>query len=167
MTPEELYELYLYNNPDGQQLIETLSITHSSLTQDYNIVREPEGLTLSIEGGIPTFFQGVNFEVRKNTSADDLDEEFSIVFDDVDGILKGEAGNIPLTTDEFVQVVYRAFISEDTSAPAFGPITLQGTSMTSSNDGQVTITAQSPSLNVNRCGELYTYERFPGLKSFL
>lgn len=166
-TAEELYERYLYNNPDDQNLIETISITHSNLTQDFDIVREPDGLTLTIETGEDVYFMGVNFEVSKNTSSDDMDEEFLITFDDTEGVLKDEAELIPLNTTELVKIVYRAFISSDTSEPAFGPITLNGTSMTAGNDGQVTVSAQSPSLVVNRCGELYTYERFPSLKSFL
>ena len=167
MTPEELYEQYLYNNPDYDRIIETITITHSDITQDYAICREPNGETCTNEDGTEVFYSGVNFEVSKNTSSDDLDEEFSIVFADVNGDLKAEAENIPLDTDEFVKVVYRAFMDSDRSAPAYGPITLEATSMTPTNDGSVTVTAKSPSLNVNRCGELYTYERFPSLKSFL
>ena len=166
-TPEELYELYLHNNPEEQRLIETISITHSEISQDYYIVREPDGETLFLEDGTEQFFQGVNFEVSKSTDSDDLDEEFSIVFDDADGTLKNEASRITISSSEFPVVTYRAYIDSDVSSPAYGPIKLQGTSMTAGNDGQVTVTAKSPSLNVNRCGELYTYERFSSLKSFL
>jgi hypothetical protein len=166
-TPEELYEKYLYNNPDGQRAYEVITISHSQLAQTYNVVKEAGGLDVTFEDGSDVSCLGVIFDVERESSSDDLDVSFSIVFDDQDGLLKDEANNIDLTTDEQVVVEYRIFMSTDTSEPAYGPISLYANTLTATTDGQVTIVASAPSVTVNRCGELYTYSRFPMLKAYL
>lgn len=165
-TPEELYEDYLYNNTDDIAY-EVLTISHSDISQTYNIAKEPGGLSVTFEDGSEVDCMGVNFEVSRESSSDDLDVKFSLVIDDLDDTLKTEAEAIPITSTEDVQVEYRIFMKSDTSEPAYGPITLYVDDMTAKTNGQVTLSIAAPSLIANRCGELYTYERFPMLRAYL
>ena len=48
-TPAELYELYLLNNPDGERLIEVVTISHSAMTQTYHITPTPEAVSVTFE----------------------------------------------------------------------------------------------------------------------
>ncbi len=144
-----------------------ITIKHSQISQDYNVVKEVGGLDVTFEDGTEVSCEGVIFECERASSSDDLDVSFNITFDDQDDALKGEADSIDLDTDEEVQIEYRIFMKSDTSEPAYGPIKLYGDSMTAGDDGQVTIAASVPSLVVNRCGQLYTYDRFPMLKAYL
>lgn len=166
-TPAELYELYLLNNPDDTRLIELIEITHPNLTKEFFLTPTPEEVTLTLENGANVIPRSVNMTVKKSASKDDLDERFTFTISDIFGELNDQADLIPLDSQEPVRLIYRGFISTDTSEPSEGPYVLQVTSMTQTTDGAVSLEAQSPSLVVNRTGELYTYERFPMLRGFL
>lgn len=166
-TPAELYDLYLLNNPDGQRLIEVVSISHSALTQTYHLTPTPEVVLVTLETSAEIVPVPTNLTVQRSTTKDDLDEQFTFNFSDIDGTLAAEADRIPLDSDEPVIITYRSFVADDTSEPADGPFVLYGVTMTKATNGTVTIQAQSPSLVVNRTGELYTYDRFPMLRGFL
>ena len=166
-TPAELYELYLLNNPQGERIIEVVSISHPDMTQTYHITPTPEAVSVTFEDSSVVVPEPKNMTVEKSKSKDDLDEQFIFNFSDPEGLISSEAALIPLDTDDDVIVEFRTFMASDTSAPAEGPFKLIGVSMTPSTDATVTIRAQSPSLVVNRTGELYTYERFPMLRGFL
>lgn len=165
-TPQEIYDNYLLNNPDGERHIEIVTISHSKLTKTYHLTPTPEPVSVTLETDEVITPEPVNLTVEKSSSKDDLDEKFNFNFADIDGRLNDEADNIPLDDEESVLITYRGFMASDTSAPAEGPFILNGVSMTKSTNGTVTIAAQSPSLVVNRTGELYTYERFPTLRGF-
>ena len=166
-TPQEIYEAYLLNSPDGERHIEVVTISHSKLSQTYHITPTPEPVAVTFETGGDVVPMPVNLNVEKSQSRGDLDEQFNFNISDIDGTLNDEADRIPLDDEEPLVVTYRGFMVSDTSAPCEGPFFLEGVSMTKSTDGSVTIAAQSPSLVVNRTGELYTYERFPMLRGFL
>lgn len=166
-TPQEIYEAYLLNSPDGERHIEVVTISHSKLSKTYHITPTPEPVAVTFETGGDVVPMPVNLTVEKSQSRGDLDEQFNFNISDIDGTLNDEADRIPLDDEEPLVVTYRGFMVSDTSAPCEGPFFLEGVSMTKSTDGTVTIAAQSPSLVVNRTGELYTYERFPMLRGFL
>ena len=166
-TPAEIYELYLLNNPDGERIIEVVSISHPNMTQTYHLTPTPEPVSVTLETGETIIPEPKNMTIQKSSSKDDLDEQFSFNFSDPEGLIAAEAKLIPLDTDDDVIIQFRTFMASDTSAPAEGPFDLIGVSMTPTTEATVTIRAQSPSLVVNRTGELYTYERFPMLRGFL
>lgn len=166
-NPAELYELYLLNNPDDVRLIELIEIYHPALTQTFLLTPTPEPVTLTLEDGRTITPRNVSMDVRKSSSKDDLDERFTFTISDIYGELNDQADLIPLDDQTPVSLIYRGFISTDTSEPSEGPYILQVATMTQSTDGSVSIEAQSPSLVVNRTGELYTYDRFPMLRGFL
>lgn len=166
-TPDELYELYLLNNPQGERIIEVVSIYHPDMSQTYHITPTPEAVSVTFEDDQVIVPEPKNMRVEKSRSKDDLDEQFIFTFSDPEGLIASEADRIPLDSDDDVLVQFRTFMASDTSAPAEGPFNLLGVSMTPATDSTVTIRAQSPSLVVNRTGELYTYERFPMLRGFL
>ena len=166
-NPAELYDLYLLNNPDNERIIEVISISHPDMTQTYHITPTPEPVTVVFEDNQIISPEPKNMTVEKSRSKDDLDEQFIFNFSDPEGLIASEASLIPLDTDDDVLIQFRTFMASDPSGPAEGPFNLAGVSMTASTDSTVTIRAQSPSLIVNRTGELYTYERFPMLRGFL
>lgn len=166
-TPAELYELYLLNNPDDERIIEVVSISHPDMSQTYHLTPTPESLLVTLETGEQIVPEPKNMSIDKPKSKDDLDEQFLFNFSDPEGLIAAEAKLIPLDTQDDVLVQFRTFMASDPSEPAEGPFNLVGVSMTPSTDATVTIRAQSPSLVVNRTGELYNYERFPMLRGFL
>lgn len=166
-TPSELYELYLINNTDDARLIELIEISHPSLTETFLLTPTPEPVSLTLENGSTITPRPVNMSVKKSSSRDDLDERFTFTISDIYGQLNDQADLIPLDDQTPVTLTYRGFISSDTSEPSEGPYILQISSMTQTTDGAVSLEAQSPSLVVNRTGELYTYDRFPMLRGFL
>ncbi len=165
MTPEEKFEYYLRNN-NKDRIIEGITMKHPQFEDEFNIVKEPKGEQLTLETGVVTEFQGGNMVIERANSQDDLDERFSLTFDDTYDNIQNNANLIDIDSDEKVDVEYRVFMESDKSEPAVGPIYLEGVSL-SFNNNVATIEAQSPSLAESRTGEIYTYERFETLKAFL
>lgn len=161
MTPEEKYNLYLQNNPAGERPIEVITISSPDISQYFNICREPDGVTVSFDDG-STFVDvdGANISVDKGKANDDLDEIYNITIGDTLGAIQQEVDQIPLDSADPVVVSYRLYMNSDLEKPAIGPVNLQASAI-SFDIGKVTIQAKSPSLAVNRTGELLTYARFP------
>lgn len=166
LTQLEKYNQYLLNNKTGERIIEVVTLSHSKFDQSFNLVKEPEGAIVTFENGSIVNCDGVNMDIRRASSEDNLDEKFGFAFSDVEGKIQDQADKIPLDSDEDVVVEYRLYMASDTSAPAIGPLRLQGVSL-STEIGKATINAESPSLIDSRTGELYTYERFPANRAFL
>lgn len=164
-TSLQKYEEYLLNNKSGERIIEVVTLSHSSFDDSFNLVKEPSGVTVTFEDGSVVECEGVNMDIKRSSSGDDLDEKFGFSFSDENGRIQEQANKIPLDSDEVIVVEYRLYIASDLTAPAIGPNRLEGVTV-SYELGRATIHAEQPSLTSSRTGDIYTYERFPMLKAF-
>lgn len=101
-------------------------------------------------------------------STDDLVQALSVTLGDVGDVIARETERVwdagGMNTRP--TLTYRAFRSDDLTAPIEGSIrTLEVVNVTTSKEG-CAFEARAPELNASRTGELYTYERFPMLRGF-
>lgn len=162
-------EFFLNSRKDVAQL-ELLEITHPNFTKPYRIVRNcRDGVTVDLsptELGI--FFEFWPAKFTGKAARTDLDYSITIDLGDVGEVIPTEVDAVAQQSgfSNKIELRYWVFRSDDLTAPIFGPIRLEGSSL--SFDGAFsTIEAKAPSLNTNKTGERYTVERFPMLKGFL
>lgn len=158
---------WLASAPQTRYAIIVLSISHSLFTQPYHLWRERQAGTVTDENSNELSVIPTNFDVSPAGSPANLDQVFDIAIDttDADDVFRDEIDRIPLSNNEPIVVVYRAYLSDDLSEPqAVNYLQAEGVVVTR---GQAAISAASPRLNVSRTGELYTMGRFPMQRGFL
>lgn len=165
MTPIEKYEQYLLNNNVGERIVEVIELSHSDFDSPFYLCREPSGVQVKLEDNTVIYADGVNMDIRRNTSGEDLDEKYSFDFSDVNNVIQDEADKIPIDSTEKVKVIYRLYMASTLMEDPAIIVRLEGKSL-AYKIGSVTIEAESPTLVANRCGKLYTMERFPPLLAF-
>jgi hypothetical protein len=151
--------------PQTVRRIQTLEISHSSMSKAFNLWREPYAGTTQA-GGATKNMLACNVETKLAGSAGNLDQKYDITVGtvDADDIFMGELDRIPLNTKEKIRVIYREFLSDDLTAP-LASHRLQAESVAYVL-GAASISAVSPRLNMLRTGELYTPKEIPMLRGF-
>lgn len=163
---EARLRIFLASAPQAVWPIQTLQISHSTMTQTFNLWREPyAGVTTA--DGVPRTMTPCNFEIKLAGSPGHLDQQFDIRLDLVDAMdtFREQLDRIPVGTREFISIVYREYLSDDLTAPqASAALQAEGVTWTK---GAASISAVSPRLNITRTGELYSPRAVPMLRGFL
>jgi hypothetical protein len=167
--PQEYVE-YVLNSSASVVQIELLEIAHPAFSQTYRIVRNVEdGITVTLEGGAVASFDYYPAQIELRSDNDDLDQELSITLGDLGELLPTELDAVAASTQGFAQkptLIYRTYRSDDLTQPMVGPLRYEISNLAFTRDG-CTFAAKAPSLNLNKTGEIYTFERFPMLRAFL
>lgn len=163
---EQRLREFFASAPQRIHRIETLEISHSSMTKTYYLWREPYAGEITTEDGVRTV-QPLNFQAKIAGSEGHLDQVFEIPLDttDVENDFRTEMERVPLDTTERVRLVYREYLSDDLTDVLTRAV-LQVESVVYSL-GAAKITAVSPRLNINSTGERYTPRDAPMLRGFL
>lgn len=163
------YAAYFLSSPSSIVYLETLEISHPNFTRTYWIVRNAiGGLQAYVEGGVLRTFEYYPLRIKPVGSSDDLEQTLQVDLGDLGEIIPAELDAIEAAGNMGTKpaVIYRAFRSDDLSAPLAGPLRLELANISSNREGS-SFDAKAPSLNVNRTGELYRIERFPMLRGWL
>ena len=167
--PDDYTEFFLNSSSNIIQY-ETLEITHTNFSKVWYLVRNAQsGLTAFLEDLITE----VNYEfcpmgISESAESDDLDFGLRIELGDVGEILSAELDNI-VSADNLNEkpiLKYRTYRSDILTQPMLGPFELDIEEITFDKQG-ATFQAKAPTLSLKQTGELYTTDRFPGLKEFL
>ena len=167
---DQKYVKFLLDSKRSIIEFETIELSHPAFTQSYFIVRNhPSGLTLGVESLDGSFqqveFQYVPMTVTPTAFRNDLDFGLEISFGDLGEILQVEANRVLASPENRVKpnLIYRGYRSDDLSAPMNGPFELTINDITFNRDG-ATFIADARRLNLTRIGEVYTTQRFKGLR---
>lgn len=160
---------FFLNSSSRVILYDTVEISHPSFSKVYRIVRNSRrGLSAQIEGGTPVLFEYYPIKVSRSGSNGTLDQAFTFTVGSVGNLIGDEIERC--IEDDTLEIkplcIYRAFRSDDLSAPIYGPITLEITDIPITDKG-FTFQAKPWQANINATGEIYTLGRFPGLRGFL
>jgi hypothetical protein len=158
---------FLASAPQSKHAIQVISISHSAMSQEYNLWTEPYAGEVTTEDDIVIEPQPTNIAIKLAGTPAHLDQAFDISISTVasPSVFRAEMDRIPLDTTERIVVVYREYLSDNLEEPQ-AVATLQVESIGYTR-GAAVITAASPRLNVTRTGELYTLKRFPMLRGFI
>lgn len=163
------YKEFFLSSSSSVVELETLEITHPNFTRPYRVVRNAvSGLTATLETAEVADFAYWPLRITPSSLRSDLDYSIKIDVGDLGEVLPAELDAIGAADgwQTYPSVVYRAFRSDDLSAPFFGPLRLEVHAMAFSREG-CSFTASAPSINMSRTGELFTLTRFPMLRGLL
>jgi hypothetical protein len=164
-----VYSEFFLNSQSSIIELDTLEISHSKFTRTYYVVRNAmDGITAKIEDGTYKVFQYGRMTISPLGASDDLEQIIKVSFGDLGEILPLEIDSVS-SQDGFPEkpiIKRRIYRSNDLDNILFGPVTLEAKTFSFAREG-ATFEAKAPSLNLNRTGELYRFDRFPMLKGFL
>ena len=151
-------------------LWETLEVSHPSFSQVYRVVaNNTSGISAApASGEARVDFEYYPLQFRPSQTQDDLDYAIQVVFADLGQVIPQELDRVSTagTFGTKPRAIYRAYRSDNLDAPIIGPLNLEVLGMTYTQQG-ATFTAQAPTVNILKTGEVYTLERFPMLRGFL
>jgi hypothetical protein len=166
--PSSALEYFLSSRSDVVAL-ETVEISHPAFTQVYRRVRnQREPLTATLETGVEATFEWYPMAITELTDSGDLDNGIRITFGDLGEVLPKELDAVTQADLMGVKptVIYRVWRSDDLSAPMIGPLVLEATSFSFTQEG-ASFEAVAPYVNRTRTGEMYNLTRFKTLRAFL
>lgn len=149
--------------------LELLEISHPSFTQVYRRQRNVrEGVTVTLEDDTEAEFPYYPLAITELGDQANLDTGLRIDFGDLGEVLPREldAAYADDSMDVKPIVIYRAYRSDDLSAPLVGPLRLEAKSFSFQRTG-ASFEAAAPYVNNNKTGETYNMTRFPMLRGFL
>ena len=151
-------------------LWETLEVSHPSFSQAYRVVaNNTAGISAApAEGEARVDFEYYPIQFSPSRTQDDLDYAIQVVFADLGQVLPTELERVANagTFEIKPRAIYRGYRSDNLDVPIIGPLNLEVLNMTYTQQGAA-FTAQAPSVNILKTGEIYTLERFPTLRGFL
>lgn len=160
---------FFLNSKSSVVQLELIEVSHPYFTQVYRKVRNSlQAVTVTLEDDTEATFDYYPLKITSMGARSDLESGFRIDFGDLGEVLPKELDAVAANDAFEVKptVIYRAYRSDDLSAPIFGPIFLEASNFSFNGEG-ASFEAKAPALNNNRTGEIYSFERFPMLRGFL
>lgn len=169
------YLKFKVNKPEAKREFRTVEIYHPKFTDIFRLVQDFDEYTATLEDTAPrNAGQTVTFEpfsgrLVEPAERSDGEKVLQVVIGDLLGAIQDELDNLQ-GSDWFtpIEIVYRKYWSDDSTAPAVPPFYLfaDGPSFNES-DGEIpigaTFNARDTDLSQKPAGILYTLDKFPGL----
>jgi hypothetical protein len=163
MTEFEQYERLLNSQPENETFFETIFISHSKMTATRYFVFNSVPLTAKLNTGETVTFLPANISATNAQNSNDLDQQASFTIGDENNELDDELDRIPLGDTEDIIVSYGVYVSTGLDAPAeFIEYTVKSIPQ---KLGAFTMQCGAPNLNQNETGEVFSFSRFPMLRS--
>jgi hypothetical protein len=163
------YSEFFLNSGSNVAELECIEIIDPDFSQVYRKVRNAvNGVTVTHEDGSVHEYEYYPLQIKPIGSGNDLDQVLEVQLGDLGNIIPKELdakrAADSLRTKPILK--YRTYRSDDLSAPLYGPITLEISSLPSTKEGWA-LRAEAPRLNMTATGELYTTTDFPTLRGFI
>jgi hypothetical protein len=149
--------------PADAQIWETLELRHPLFAKVHYVTNTALAFPATLETGEAVTFETLPFAARQPGSNAGGQQDLALVIDNVDREIIEELERASADPQTRVSVIYRAFASDDLSAPGSDPIAL---SITEISAGLTTVEAtagRTDVLNKKFPAVLYDIHQFPGL----
>lgn len=162
----EYAKFFLNRTVDIYQL-ECIELSHPSFINTYRVVRNDDrGVYVQHkEGSGQFYYEYLPLTIQRSGMLGDLDQTLTvsvsglgdILPDEFERVLEGQFADVKPTVN------YRLYSSDNLNTPIHYLLGLQlaGVSM---NNKAVTFKAESPRLNTSKTGDIFSLDRFSGLK---
>jgi hypothetical protein len=163
------YSQFFLGSKRSVAQIECLEISHPNFSTTYRVVRNYSGgISVYHENGQQYAYIYYPLKIQRQSMSNDLDSSIQVTLGDLGDIISSEWDRVVAADNTSVKptVNFRVYRSDDLSAPIFGPIVYEIPAFAFTNTNS-TFTAQAPRLNINTTGEIYSLDRFPGLRGCL
>lgn len=168
MVDEAAYRKFLSSAPTGQMEYRTVEIYHPSFGV-LRFVRDYSDQQFAIESDAPrsageqVTFTAISMKINEpaegENSSNQLLIQFGATSNQIEEKIKLISGEDHLTP---IEVIYRKYYSGDLSEPVV-VMKLSVTELSFEGYSSNSMSAEDVDFNQRRAGELYTFERFPGL----
>lgn len=149
--------------PSDVAVLETLTFTHPSWEAPVYLVKNREDLDLTLETGETVTFTACAFRMALPAAGENGLQEIQIAVDNVDRVASDALLTVA-TSKQPVQVVFRPYLSNDTTAPQMDPpLTLFLTDATITSVEVVCRATFADVLNRSFPSQYYVRRRFPAL----
>jgi len=170
MAAEDEYKKFVNSMPEAQREFRTIELFHPDFTSLLRFVKDFEDVNLTLESTAPrdpsssVLFTALAMEVNEPGENGQIEQ--------VLGVSLGAVGNeVNTQLDEItedgslipVELIYRKYYSGDLTEPVL-VISLSVADISFEGYSNVSFTGEDVDFAIKRAGELYTVERFPGLK---
>lgn len=163
MTEFEKYQLLLNSQPENETSFETIYISHSKISKTHYLVFNNVPLTAKLVTGEEVTFLPANITPTNAQNSNDLDQQASFTIADENNELDDELDRIPLGDTEDIVIGFGVYVSTALDAPAeFIEYTVKSIPH---KLGAFTLQCGAPNLNQNETGEVFSFDRFPMLRS--
>jgi hypothetical protein len=170
MTAYDDYKKFVTNEPEAIIEFRTIEIYHPDLSQTYRYVSSALPKSFTLETGAPrdasalVEFEAAGIRITEPSERDDLDQILSVSFGNTDNRIQDIVNQITGTAYFTpTEIVYRKYISSNTSEPALPPLYMYASSVSFNGPTSAEFTAEDANLSIKRSGAIYTSNDFPGL----
>lgn len=149
--------------PSNVALLETLEISHPSLSETLYLVANREDLTLALEDSSSHVFKGVGFKLTLPPVGDSGLQDLTITIDNVDRRITDFVNAVKASKTP-VEVKYRPYLSDDLIHPQFDvPLVLYIRTVNLTVFQAVARASFADVINKRFPNDIYTRARFPSL----
>lgn len=162
----EYAKFFLNRKVDVYQL-ECIELSHPSFLNTYRVVRNDDrGVYVQHKVGAgQVYYEFLPVSIQRSGMLGDLDQTLTVSIsglgdvlpDEFERVIEGQYSNVKPTVN------YRLYSSDNLNTPIFYLLDLQLASV-AMNHKAVTFKAESPRLNTNKTGDIFSLDRFSGLK---
>ncbi len=160
------YKKLLSSQPEGKRTLETVEISHSFFGETFYFVRDSVDLTVTDPAIVGGVFTAANIESTNALNTNDLDQEATFTFSDIDNVLDCRLDCIDFGNTEPILLTYRIYHSDFLSLPEEGPIVYNVNSV-SQVKGAFALSVGLIKLNAHATGLTYNLTDFPMLRGLL
>lgn len=149
--------------------IECIEISHPNFSQVFRIVRNyVGGATVKHEDNISYAYSFYPLRITRDGMTDDLDSSLKIDLGDLGDLVQAQWEQVVADNGTHTKptVKFRVYRSDDLNTLLYGPYVYEAVDFSITREG-TSFTAQAPKLNLTATGEIYTLDRFPGLRGTL
>ena len=167
MASDKEIEHWLRGTHDDVR-VECIDIIHPSFTKHYRFTRNAtKGVRIKTEDGYWRDYEYLPMSIKPGTSADDLQQSFTIGIGDVGEIMPRELDRLRKGSYPQVRptVNYRVYLTSDLSEPSLSVRGLEVTDNQQKKEGAV-FACKARELNKNSTGITFNYSDFAALRYF-
>ena len=168
-APDE-YEKFVNSMPEGQREYRTLELAHSDFSSTLRFVQDFENIDLTLESTAPrdpstsVTFTALSMQVNEPGENGQIEQVLGVSLGAVGNEVNEQLDQITESGAlEPVELIYRKYYSGDLSEPVLF-LYLSVADISFKGYADVSFTGEDVDFAIKRAGELYTVERFPGLK---
>lgn len=170
MASLDEYKKFVNSAPEAQREYRTIELYHTDFSSTLRFVKDFQDINLTLEATAPrdpstsVLFTALAMEVTEPGENGQVEQILSIGLGAVGSEVNDQLNQITesgsLTP---VELIYRKFYSGDLTSPVV-VLSLSVADVSFKGYDNVSFTGEDVDFAIKRAGELYTIERFPGLK---
>ena len=170
MASEDEYKKFVNSMPEAQREYRTIELSHPDFSGVLRFVKDFINVDLTLEStaprdaSTPQTFTAISMDLNEPGENGQVEQVLTVTLGAVGNEVNTELANITESGALIpVELIYRKYYSGDLSTPVL-VLSLSVAAVSFKGYDNVAFTGEDVDFAIKRAGELYTIERFPGLR---